>query len=59
MDAPGEPGPGATVDPSAAFFGLWPRFADTHDAVPGLTPFQRRAAPVAEEVPARAHRLTA
>jgi hypothetical protein len=50
MDPSGEPDPGAGVEPPAAFFGLWPKFADARDPVPGVTPLTPRPAPMVEEL---------
>lgn len=50
MEGPGEPGLGAGVEASAAFFGLWPKFADARDPIPGVTPLAPRPAPIVEEL---------
>ncbi len=50
MDPSGEPGPDAGVEPSAAFFGLWPKFADAREPVPGVTPIAPRPAPLLEQL---------
>ncbi|MBV9109758.1 MAG: hypothetical protein JO306_10165 [Gemmatimonadetes bacterium] len=50
MDPSGGPDPAAGVEPSAAFFGLWPKFADAREPVPGVTPLTPRPAPVVHEL---------
>jgi hypothetical protein len=52
MDAPGgrgDPDSGG-VDPAAAFFGLWPRIAETTEPVPGVRPLQPQSRPVVEQL---------
>ena len=51
MDAPAEPpGAGAAVDASAAFFGLWPKFAEPAER-PGVAPLRTRPVVIAREQP--------
>jgi hypothetical protein len=51
MDAPAEPpGAGPIADASAAFFGLWPKFAEPAERPP-VVPLRPRLAVIAQEQP--------
>ena len=50
MEPAGEPDPGAGVEPSAAFFGLWPKFADVREPGAGVTPLTPREPPIMAEL---------
>ena len=52
MEGPGEPPDPFGVDASAAFFGLWPKFAEPAEAErPGILPLRPRPKAIAHEQP--------
>lgn len=52
MEGPGEPPDPFGVDASAAFFGLWPKFAEPAEAErPGILPLRPRPMAIAHEQP--------